>query len=165
MAKRNLRFGFTFIELAILILILASFLLIAFQKFQNIFPQTHLLSSGRRIAGVVSMLYHEAAFSGKKCSLSLVIDKGYYLLEKEIQEGEMRKFGKGTGKLLPGVTFRDVIVCGRKIDKGEAYINFLPSGVVDPSILHLTGSDGAELSIVVNAFTGRVELCSGYVEE
>ena len=165
MVKRNFHFGFTFVELAVLILILASLLLIAFPKFRNIVPQTHLLSSGRRITGVVRRLYYEAAFSKKKCSFTLSIDNGYYILQKEIREGEMEKLEKGTGKLLSGVTFRDVIVCGERIDRGEAHINFLPSGVVEPSIIHLTDSEGNDLSVVVNAFTGKAKLCSGYVEE
>ena len=162
---QTLKVGFTLIELAVIVVILSSLLLISLPKFQNIFPQTHLLSSARRIAGEVNRLYHETGFSGRRSCLSLTLEKGEYWALKGMPEGEMEKLDWGLGKLLPGVRFQDVVVAGKKIDGGTAHIDFSPYGLVEHSIIHLVNSDGDELSIIINSFTGKVELSHGYVEE
>ncbi len=156
--------GLTLIELAVIVFILSSLLLIVLPKFQNIFPRTHLLSSARRIAGEVNRLYHEAGFSGRRSCLSLALEKGEYLALREVPEAEMEKLDGGLGRLLPGVRFQDVVVAGKKIDEGTAHIDFSPYGLVEHSIIHLVNSDGDELSIIINSWTGKVELSPGYEE-
>lgn len=156
--------GFTLIEIAVIVVILSSLLLISFPKFQNIFPQTHLLSSARRIAGEVRRLYHEAVFTGRRSCLSLALEKGEYLALREVPGAEMEKLDGGLGRLLPGVRFQDVVVAGKKINEGTAHIDFSPYGLIEHSIIHLVNSDGDELSIIINRFTGKVELSPGYKE-
>lgn len=162
--EKHSRAGFTLVELAIVIFILSSILIIAIPKFQSIFPQAHLLSSARRMAGEVRRLYYEAAFGGRKYSLGFSLETGQYWSLIEMPGGEMKTREGKVRKLLPGVSFVDVVVAGRKMDKGEARVNFLPCGVVEPSIIHLVNSEGEQLSIIINGFTGKVELYDGYKE-
>jgi prepilin-type N-terminal cleavage/methylation domain-containing protein len=157
--------GFTLIEIAAVIFVLSSFLLIVLPSFRNIFPRTHLLSSGRRIAGEINRLYYETVFTGRSGSLSLAFDSGEYWSDRESPEGGMEDRGAVPKKLLPGVSFRDVAVAGRKVIEGSAHIDFSPYGLVEPSVIHLVNSDGDELSIMINAFTGKVKIHDGYVEE
>jgi prepilin-type N-terminal cleavage/methylation domain-containing protein len=166
--KSNLRLrkaGFTLIEIAVVILVLSSFLLIVLPSFRNVSPRTYLLSSGRRIAGEINRLYHETVFTGRSSRLSFVLDRGEYWSDREVPEGGTEDRGVVPEKLLPGVSFQDVAVAGRKVVEGSAHIDFSPCGLVEPSVIHLVNSDGDELSIMINAFTGKVEIHDGYVEE
>jgi Tfp pilus assembly protein FimT len=160
--------GFTFIELIIILFILSFALLFVIPKFKNIFPETHLSSSARRIAGEITLLYHEAGLSGRKCRLNFDLDEDKYWSAKETLQGEMeRPEGNlaGVKGLLPGVSFQDVVTGTKKVEEGTAYIDFSPYGLVEPVIIHLVNSEGEKLSITVNCFTGRAEIRNGYIEE
>ena len=157
--------GFTLIEIAAVILVLSSFLLIVLPSFRNIFPRTRLLSSGRRIAGEINRLYHETVFTGRNGRLCFILERGEYWSDRDVPEGGTDDRGVEPGKLLPGVSFRDISVAGRKVVEGEAHIDFSPYGLVEPSVIHLVNSDGDEISIMINPFTGKVEIRDGYVEE
>ena len=166
--KSNLglrKVGFTLIEIAAVILVLSSFLLIVLPSFRNVFPRTRLLSSGRRMAGEINRLYHETVFTGRSSRLSFVLGRGEYWSDREVPEGGTENREVVPEKLLPGVSFRDISVAGRKVVEGSAHIDFSPYGLVEPSVIHLVNSDGDELSIMINAFTGKVEIRDGYVEE
>ena len=164
----NFLAGFTFIELLIVLLILSVSLLIVLPNFRNILPGTHLSSSARYVAAAISWLYHEAGLSGRKCRLNLDLDEDEYWFEKEAAEGEMEKLEgnlQGVRRLLQGVSFRDVVTETKKVEEGEVYIDFSPYGFVEPAIIHLVNSEGEQLSITINSFTGRAEIQEGYVEE
>lgn len=164
----NFLAGFTFIELLIVLVILSFSLLIVLPNFMNILPGTHLSSSARYVAAAISWLYHEAGLSGRKCRLNFDLDEDAYWFAKETDEGEMEKLEgnlQGVKRLLPGVSFLDVITETKKVDEGEVYIDFSPYGFVEPAIIHLVNSEGDQLSITINSFTGRAEIQKGYVEE
>ncbi len=166
--NRNFLTGFTFIELIVILFILSFTLLIVLPNFKNILPGTHLSSSARYIAAQVSWLYQEAGLSGKKCRLNFDLEKDAYWVAKETVDGKMEKLAgslQEVKKLLPGVSFRDIVTEIRKVDEGETYIDFSPYGFVEPVIIHLVNSQGEELSIIVNSFTGRAGIHEGYVEE
>jgi prepilin-type N-terminal cleavage/methylation domain-containing protein len=157
--------GFTLIEIAAVILVLSSFLLIVLPSFRNVFPRTRLLSSGRRMAGEINRLYHETVFTGRNGRLCFVLERGEYWSDRDVPEGGTEARGIEPEKLLSGVSFRDISVAGRKVVEGEAHIDFSPCGLVEPSVIHLVNSDGDEISIMINPFTGKVEIHDGYVEE
>ena len=162
------RAGLTFIELVIILFILSFTILIVLPNFKNIFPETHLSSSGRIIAGEISWLYSEAGFSGRKCRLNFDLDENQYWAARETLEGEMERLEgnlAGVKGLLPGVSFQDVVTGTRKIEEGEAHVDFSPYGLVEPVIIHLVNSKGDNLSIIINCFTGRAEIHNGYIME
>ncbi len=162
------RAGFTFVELVIILFILSFAFLFVLPNFKNIFPETHLSSSARRIAGEISWLYHEAGFSGRKCRLNFDLDEDEYWSVRETLQGEMEKLDgnlAGVKGLLPGISFQDVVTGAKKIEEGTAHIDFSPYGLVEPAIIHLVNSEGEKLSITINCFTGRAEIRNGYIEE
>lgn len=166
--NENFLTGFTFIELIIILLILSFTLLIVLPNFKNILPETQLSSSARRITAQISWLYHEAGLSGRKCRLNFDLEKGVYWTEKETADGQMKKLRgnlQEMKKLLPGVSFRDIVTETGKEEEEVTHIDFSPYGFAEPAIIHLVNSQGQELSIIVNSFTGRAKIHDGYVEE
>jgi len=167
-AWRNFLTGFTFIELVVVVFILSLMLLIALPNFKNVFPGTYLSSSARRIAGEISWLHHEAGFSGRRYRLNIDLDEHGYWAVREVLGDEMKMSAvdmPAMKKLLPGVSFRDVVTGTEKVEEGEAHIDFSPYGLIEPAVIHLVNSEGEELSVMINCFTGKAEILCGYIEQ
>ena len=159
------RTGFTYIEFIIVILILSLALIIVLPDFKEIFPSAYLSSSARYVANEIIWLYHEAGFEGKSYRLNIDLDSDEYWVSEEAQAGETDEVPgsvSGAKNLLPGVSFRDVVVGAVKVDRGEAHIAFLPGGVLEPAVIHLVNSEGEEISITVDCLTGRTQIHGGY---
>ena len=63
------------------------------------------------------------------------------------------------------VEILDVInAAGEKIEEGEAGAHFHPSGLVEPSIIHLQGLNDEQFTLEIEPLTGRVKVTHGYVD-
>ena len=59
----------------------------------------------------------------------------------------------------------DVVnAAGEKIQAGEAGTHFHPSGLVEPSLIHLQGVNADRYTLVIEPLTGRVKVLDGYVD-
>ncbi len=67
-------------------------------------------------------------------------------------------------KLPLGIQFEDIATPAEKVKEGQTYTQFFPSGLVDKAIIHLRTDDGAQLSVLIQAISGRVVIEPGYRE-
>jgi hypothetical protein len=51
-----------------------------------------------------------------------------------------------------------------KVQEGQTYTQFFPSGLVDRTIVHLRADDGSQLSVLIHPLSGRVTIEQGYRE-
>ena len=159
--------GFTFIELAVVLLILGVVATLAFPALHNLVSRD-LKTSARHLIRTVYFLYDRAAATKLDYRL-------YYNLERQEYWAVVRSGDEfvpvaatflGRTTLPETVRFKDVSTLHQgKVTEGEAYTGFDPVGRVDKTIFHLAQGDQHELTLVVNPITGRVKVYEGYWEE
>ncbi|MGH7884311.1 MAG: pilus assembly FimT family protein [Thermodesulfobacteriota bacterium] len=160
--------GFTLIEIVVVVFILGSLFLIAAPKLLEK-TDINLKSASRTLTGTIKYLYNEAVFKKNIYRLTFDIDSGQYW--PEVLEGN--QFLKRddivfrTKKLPDGVSFADIQTerTRGKIDSGsDVFIIFLPTGFVDPAVIHLkTGNDNF-FTLSTNPYTGITKVFDQYVE-
>lgn len=68
-------------------------------------------------------------------------------------------------RLPEAIEVLDVVnAAGEKIQAGLAGTHFHPSGLVEPSIIHLQGVNAARYTLVIEPLTGRMKVINGYVD-
>lgn len=51
-----------------------------------------------------------------------------------------------------------------KIQSGQAGTHFHPSGLVEPSLIHLQGVNADRITLVIEPLTGRLKVIDGYID-
>lgn len=160
--------GFTLIELTAVVILLGFFLLVAIPKFKDL-NDVNLKSTSRRIAGTIKYLYNEAAFKKRIYKLSFDLDNDEYWAE--VQEGNQFVIPddptlKKT-KLPEGLSFKDVITDRSRVNSlgaNEQFILFLPTGFVEPAVIHLESMDGKYFTLATKPYTGGTMVFDEYVD-
>ncbi len=161
--------GFTLIELTVIIVILGVMLSLIIPRLGEI-GEANLKRSARHLTGMIRFLRDES--QSKKLSFRLRFDvhEGHYwaevltLTSEKDKTVEYRKFSSAIGSegsLSGQTTVRDVKVATHP---DEPYIEFSPTGWVEPASIHLRDGDGRDFSLLVEPLMGRTELRDGYVE-
>ena len=160
--------GFTFIELAVVLLILGIVLALAF-------PALHSLSSNdlkltaRHMIRTVYFLANRAAVTKRTYRLHYDLDRHEYWASVRSESGEFVPVSATTvtRKSLPeSVRFEGVDTLRQgKITLGKAHTDFYPVGRIDKTVLHLIDKNERALTLVLNPLTGRVKVYEGYLEE
>lgn len=157
--------GFTLIELAIVIFLIALFAMIAIPLVAGM-GERGLDASARRIAGTVKYLYNEAALTGSLHRLVFNLDEGTFAAKRQQKNGELEELG-GTGrrqKLKGDVKFRDVTIAARgSYTSGEVTADIYPVGWMEETVIHLD-REGKVLTLRLMPFTGATEIYEGYRE-
>lgn len=158
--------GFTFIEIFVVVFVLGSFLLIALPRIDN-FTQGSLKSSSRNLSTTIRYIYSEAAFKKKIHKLAFDIDKGEYWVE--VMEGD--EYVESADpylkrrKLPNNVFFKD-IVTQRSLristEGKDEFILFLPSGFVEPVVIHLESTAGDVYTLSTKPYTGGTKVYDEY---
>lgn len=160
--------GFTLIELAVALFLLAAFFLIAIPKFNDI-TEVNLKSSSRMLIARFRHLYNEAIFKNRVYRLSFDIERGEYWVD--YLEGS--QFVPSTNpsldrqRLPSGVHFRDVITQrthGRALGMREEFVLFFPTGFVEPAIMYLESENGSIYTLETIPYTGRLRVYDEYVD-
>jgi len=158
--------GFTLIELTVVVLLFSIFLVVSVPLFSR-FGASDLGSSARRLSGTIKYLFNESALTGLQHRLIYNLDQGTYRALVVEADGELvEASGPGTRAKLSGdVRFQDLRVPGRgSFSVGEVTTLIYPSGWVDETVIHLSGSDGEILTLRVMPLTGTTEVLKGYRE-
>lgn len=158
--------GFTFVEIIIVVFILGSFLLIALPRLDN-FTHGNLKSGSRNLSTTIRYLYSEAAFKKKIHKLAFDIDEGEYWVEV-LEEDEYivspDPFLKKR-KLPNNVFFKDIITqrsLGISTEGKDDFILFLPSGFVEPVVIHLESNNGDVYTLATKPYTGATSVFDEY---
>ena len=159
--------GFTLIELTIVIVILGVMLSLIIPRLGEL-GEANLKRSARHLTGMIRFLRDESQATKLSYRLRFDIQEGHYWAEVLKQTGattvEYIRFSStlvAEGSLSGQTKFRDVKVASHP---DEPYIEFSPTGWVEPATIHLRDGDGRDFSLLVDPLMGRTELRDGYVE-
>lgn len=160
--------GFTLIELAAVMILLGFFLIVAIPKFRDL-NDVNIKSTSRRMAGIIKYLYNEAVFKKKVYKLSFDLDNEEYWVE--VQEGNQFEISNDPilkkRKLPEGLSFKDVQTDRTRVNSlgdNEQFILFLPTGFVEPAVIHLESDEGKYYTLATKPYTGGTAVFDEYVD-
>jgi prepilin-type N-terminal cleavage/methylation domain-containing protein len=165
-AGKSTNHGFTLIELAVVILIIALFSAITVPLISGAIDDG-MRTSARRLVGTAKHLYNEAALNRLEYRLIFNVDEGTYRAQRLEANGELVDVeGLGRRRQLKGETrFQDVQVAGRgRWSSGEVTMGIHPGGWLEETVIHLHNGKGKVLTLRVMPFTGSTEVYDGYRE-
>ena len=160
--------GFTLIELMVVVFLLGAFFSVAMPRVFKT-DDMSLRSASRGLVTTIRYLYSKSIFEKRIYKLSFDIDAGEYWAGA--LEGNQFRSEEGSGygrrKLPNGVFFSDIQTerTQGKVGSGrDAFILFLPTGIVDSAVIHLrTGKDNF-FTLSTNPYTGATKVYDEYVE-
>ena len=160
--------GFTLLELAIVIFIMALLFTLAL-PYTGGYRKARLKSEARRLAGRASYLFDEA--SAQKVFLRLVFDldhQAYGVTRLDPYAMPTPSFGPDHTSagapvtMPPSIAIRDVTVGDLgTFTAGTVATQFYPEGYVDATLIHMIDLSGHVMTLVVNPVTGRVIVAEG----
>jgi prepilin-type N-terminal cleavage/methylation domain-containing protein len=165
------RAGFTFIELAIVLLLLGILLAIAAPRFASMVWQGSSKAAARRMYGVVATVHDKAALQKRRYWLAMQLGQGDYwavvaepgktFTPEEVLGLKDTAVMSGT---LPGkVVFKDVVLNDAPAKEGVATAVFEANGTCDGLQIHLQDEGGGAATIMVNPLTGRCSVYDSYL--
>jgi Tfp pilus assembly protein FimT len=160
--------GFTFLELALVLVLLGLALFLAVPPLQEVSSGGKLEKAARKLAAVIRHARGLAAATGTPHLLTLDVKKGLYWIGPEIS----RKEPVGDDQMdileqhaLPSsIKFKDVETAGQGlVMEGAASIHFWANGLVETSTIHLRDDRNRDVTLIPNPLTGSVEVVKKYV--
>lgn len=166
MRDRN---GFTLLELLVVVFLISAFVFIALPKIKS-GTEINIKSASRSLSGTIRYLYNEAAFKKNIYRLVFDIDKDEYWVEvlsnNEYVVSNEYLLKKRT--LPPGVHFKDVVtertLSRSRLDDAREFILFLPTGFVEPAVIHLVTDNEDYYTLETKPYTGGTRVYDEYVE-
>src|SRR5215470_11080832 len=160
--------GFTMVELSMVLLVLGIVMAIMLPRFAGTLERQQLRSTINVMHGTVRYLQAYAALTKRVYRLTFDLDRQvmsvcYYQGETCTPEAsrELREY------VLPAtVRVLDVVSPqGAKTRAGEAATHFHPTGLAEPSLIHLGTDSNQKATLVIEPFAGRVKVFDDYVEQ
>jgi len=154
--------GFTLVELAVIILIIAAFVTVVFPKFSNgLLDQQRLKSNVSKIAGIAEYARQRAVSTRLTHTLHFNMDQGTYWVTAHTSDGKLMPMTDGLhlkGRLpedisFSGIDFPDI----RTGSVNDITIEFSPQGWIEPATVYVASSKGRKMSIVMHEMLGYVE--------
>lgn len=159
--------GFTLLELAIVLFIMALMFTIAL-PYMGSYRTALLKSEARRLAGRASYMYDEAA--SQKVVLRLIFDLDHQRyavarLDPYAMNPQFVADHSSAGRTVimpPSVGIRDVTVADLgTFNSGIVACQFYPEGYVDATLVHLEDLSGDVMTLFFNPATGQVSIADG----
>jgi len=160
---RRYEHAFTLVEVAVVVLIVALSVTMAFPRFGWArVQQARLRSSANRMASVAQYAHQRAACT--RLMHMLHIDKAtgqYWVTSRTLDERLPGRERSGVGSRLPdGVQFAGLELRGTDPGAQDAVvIRFSPQGWADAAVLNLVCSTGDCLSVVIDSWSSQVKIC------
>ncbi len=161
--------GFTLLEIAVVIFIMALVMSLAMPYFGG-FQGEQLKSEARRLAGRATYLYDQAATQKVIYRMTFDLDHDAYFVMRLDPYSPRPTFvpysdiGEAMVAMPEGVKLRDVSVGGIGSAKtGRISCQFYPDGYVDATVVHMMTISGKVLTVSINPLTGSVAVESGDV--
>jgi len=156
--------GFTLIELAVVLLIIAISVTVAFPRFgSGMVDRARLRSSASRIASVAEYAHQRAACARLTHLLHLDIANGTYWVTGQTSDGQRAPITDNLGlkgQLAESVRFAGIELQDMDADSDDIVtIRFSPQGWADPAAIQLTGSAGETMSVIIDELSGQVQTC------
>jgi prepilin-type N-terminal cleavage/methylation domain-containing protein len=161
--------GFTLLEVLVVMLIIAAFFFVAVPKFQDL-TEVNLKSASRNLSSTIKYLYNEAAFKKNIYRMVFDVENGEYWIET-LQGNEYAASEDSSHKrrkLPTGVYFKDVITERSRernpLEDEKEFILFLPTGFVEPAVIHLYTDNERYYTLATKPYTGGTKVYDEYVE-
>jgi Tfp pilus assembly protein FimT len=154
--------GYTLVELAVILLIIAACVTVVFPKFSNgLLDQQRLRSTVSKIASIAEYSHQRAVSTHFTHLFHFNIELGTYWVTAQTPDGKLIPMTDGLnlkGQLpediqFSGIEFRDI---GSDIED-VVTIEFSPQGWIEPATIYLDSSQGRKMSIVMHELLGYVE--------
>ncbi|HVA79944.1 MAG TPA: prepilin-type N-terminal cleavage/methylation domain-containing protein [Candidatus Binataceae bacterium] len=164
---RGAQDGFTLLELAIVLFIMALMFTIA-MPYMGSYREAQLKSEARRMAGRASYLYDEAATQKVVLRMIFDLDHQHYAVARLDPYSPNPQFVADhsmAGRMIvmpPAVGIRDVTVADvGTFKRGIVACQFYPEGYVDATLVHLEDLSGDVMTLFFNPLTGQVTIVEG----
>lgn len=159
--------GFTMIELAMVLLVIGIVGAIVMPRIGGVLDRQQMRRTINAVRGTVRYLQARAALTKRVYRLTFDLDRqimsvcylGKEACEPE-QTRELRDFSLPTTVRILDVVSPE----GTKTRTGEAVTHFHPTGLAEPSMIHLEGSAKRQMTMVIEPLAGRVKVLDGYVD-
>jgi prepilin-type N-terminal cleavage/methylation domain-containing protein len=159
--------GFTLVELAMVMLVIGIVTAVAMPRVGGMLDRQNMRRTVNTVRGMVRFVQARAALTKRVYRLTFDFDRqtmsACYLLEDDCQierSRELREFNFPLSARLLDVVNAE----GEKMRQGEAVSHFYPTGLAEPSMIHLGDIGQDQMTIVIAPLGGRVKVFSGYVE-
>ena len=167
--------GFTLIELTMVILVIGIVGALVLPRFGGLLDRQQMRRTVNVVRGMVRQLHAKAALTKRVYRLTFDLDQqllSVCFLESPPATGsaddtcvaepsrEMRGYAMPDAvQLLDVVSFE-----GKKVREGTAMTHFHPTGLAEPSVVHLQTPDESHVTLFIEALAGRVKVVYGYAE-
>lgn len=165
----NAKRGFTLIELTMVLLVLAIIMALIMPRLGGLMERQQMRRTVNVIRGTVRYLQARAALTKNIYRLTFDFERQLLSvcpLERQSdackpEAGlEVREFA-----LPASIRLLDVISAdGQKMTEGVATTHFHPTGIAEPSVIHLIGDDQQTVTLAIAPLAGGLKVFAGYVD-
>lgn len=156
--------GFTFLELAVVLAIMAGVVALVFPRIGGALETMKLKSAGRHLASTASGLRQEAVMTRQTYRIVFYLKEGTFQVDRLTGDGKPQVLRQDS--LPSGVSFLDVETGKQgKVRDGEASCDFFPGGYAEETTIHLSGAGRRRQTLFIKPFSLGVEIQDGYVEQ
>lgn len=172
---RSAAAGFTLLELAMVMAILALMVVVVGTRLDGLLPGKALAADARAIGSMIELARGNAASRGRVYAIRYDLEAGTYQLfgppPRELAEQDPTGTGgPGPWGLYPGlrkslgrgIRFRAIQPMGLDLQQGgELAVRFDPLAIEGSHIVYLENEDGEVYSVKYNALTGLADFSPG----
>ena len=161
--------GFTMIELAMVLLVIGIVSAVVMPRIGGVLDHQQMRRSINTLRGTVRLLHARAASTRHVYRLTFDLDRQMMTAcsidtaTDACQAEQSRHLRDYT--FPPAVRLLDVVDGqGTKTSEGQAATHFHPTGLAEPSTIHLAGSADQQMTLMIEPLAGNVKVLNGYVE-
>jgi prepilin-type N-terminal cleavage/methylation domain-containing protein len=159
--------GFTLVELLVVMILIGLILSLALPRFSGFGEGEQARSAARYLAGMALEAHSQAVTETRPYYLCLNLKKGRYWLSLARPEKNDVDTVPADARPLPrGLALEDVILPDEgMVKEGVVSFGFWPNGGNEPGTLHLKQESGAQMSLFLRPYFGRMDIQEGYLRE
>ncbi len=159
--------GFTLVELAMVMLVIGIVAAVTMPRVGGMLDHRKMERSINVLRGMTRYLQSRAATTKRIYRLTFDLDKqivsACYLTAEACQIDRHRV--TRDFPLPDTIKVLDIVnAAGETIQEGEAGTHFHPSGLAEPSLIHLQGLDAQRITLMIEPLTGRLKVLDGYID-
>jgi len=158
--SRQLRRGFTLLELILVMVILSTVLALAAPSLRGFFASRQIHDAAAQILSLIQLAGSEAASQGTTYRLNFDTAEGMYWLTAR-QGGSFDKLGTEFGRQFSLPRDTTVELTGASRDARLDYIAFGPEGTFTPATITLTDRRGEKMRLVCPSATEPFSIVEG----